>query len=240
MAAAEAAGARRDRAAPSPTNPDDIAAIIIEPIQAEGGDNHFRPRVPAGPRSGRRASTTCFFIVDEVQTGVGLTGKMWAHEHFGLEPDALAFGKKTQVCGCLVGPQGRRGAGQRLRGLLAHQLDLGRRPHRHGALRRATSRSSRRTACVENARVVGEHLLARPASRSRASSGGHDVERPRARADDRVRPADARAARRAPTDVILANGLLVLTCGPRSIRFRPPLNLTAAEADAASRSCAGA
>ena len=43
------------------------------------------------------------FIVDEVQTGVALTGKFWAHEHYGVEPDALAFGKKTQTCGIAVG-----------------------------------------------------------------------------------------------------------------------------------------
>ncbi len=43
--------------------------------------------------------------MDEVQTGVGLTGKMWAHEHFGLTPDAMSFGKKTQCCGIMVGPK---------------------------------------------------------------------------------------------------------------------------------------
>ena len=39
------------------------------------------------------------FIFDEVQTGIGLTGTMWAFQHFGVEPDMFAFGKKTQVCG---------------------------------------------------------------------------------------------------------------------------------------------
>src|SRR5262249_28912552 len=85
-------------------NPNDIAAILIEPIQAEGGDNHFRPQfLQALERVARE--NECFFIVDEVQTGIGLTGKMWAHEHFGVKPDALCFGKKTQVCGCMVGPK---------------------------------------------------------------------------------------------------------------------------------------
>src|SRR5262245_3323219 len=85
-------------------NPDDIAAIIIEPVQAEGGDNHFRAEfLQALERLAKE--NACFFIVDEVQTGVGLTGRMWAHEHFGLKPDALAFGKKSQVCGCMVGPK---------------------------------------------------------------------------------------------------------------------------------------
>src|SRR5689334_2134824 len=85
-------------------NPDDIAAIIIEPIQAEGGDNHFRPEfLQALQRMARE--NECLFIVDEVQCGVALTGKMWAHEHFGITPDLLAFGKKMQVCGCMGGPR---------------------------------------------------------------------------------------------------------------------------------------
>ncbi len=37
-------------------------------------------------------------IFDEVQTGVGMTGRMWCCQHFGLEPDKVVFGKKTQVC----------------------------------------------------------------------------------------------------------------------------------------------
>ena len=54
---------------------------------------------------------------------------------------------------------------------------------------------------------------------------------PRPRADDRVRPAEPELRNRA-LDVMLANGLLLLGCGSRSVRFRPPLNLSAAEADA--------
>ena len=42
-------------------------------------------------------------IFDEVQTGIGITGKMWAHEHFTIKPDIISFGKKTQVCGMLAG-----------------------------------------------------------------------------------------------------------------------------------------
>ena len=82
-------------------NGDDIAALIIEPIQGEGGDNHFRPEFFKALRQVCDESDV-FFIVDEVQTGVGMTGHMWGYQHFGIEPDAIAFGKKTQVCGCLV------------------------------------------------------------------------------------------------------------------------------------------
>jgi L-lysine 6-transaminase len=82
-------------------NPDDIAAIIIEPIQGEGGDNHFRGEFFRELRK-IADENDILLIFDEVQTGVGLTGKMWAHEHFGVQPDIMAFGKKTQVCGILV------------------------------------------------------------------------------------------------------------------------------------------
>jgi L-lysine 6-transaminase len=83
-------------------HPDEIAALIIEPIQGEGGDNHFRPEFLRKLRE-LADEHEFLFIVDEVQTGVGLTGKMWAYQHFGLTPDILAFGKKTQVCGILAG-----------------------------------------------------------------------------------------------------------------------------------------
>jgi L-lysine 6-transaminase len=82
-------------------DPDSIASIIIEPIQGEGGDNHFRPEYM------KRLSDTCkeigaLFIVDEVQTGAGATGKMWAYQHTQAEPDILAFGKKMQIGGVMA------------------------------------------------------------------------------------------------------------------------------------------
>ena len=85
-------------------NKDDICAIIIEPIQSEGGDNHVRQEFLEQLRL-IADDNECFLIYDEVQTGVGLTGKFWAHEHFGenARPDIVAFGKKMQVCGILVG-----------------------------------------------------------------------------------------------------------------------------------------
>jgi L-lysine 6-transaminase len=81
-------------------NPHDIAAVIIEPIQGEGGDNHFRSEFFQALR--RLADEhEALLVFDEVQTGLGLTGKMWAFEHFGVTPDIVAFGKKTQVCGIM-------------------------------------------------------------------------------------------------------------------------------------------
>ncbi|MBI5542433.1 MAG: L-lysine 6-transaminase [Deltaproteobacteria bacterium] len=85
-------------------NPDDIAAIIIEPIQGEGGDNHFRKEFFVELR--RLADKhDALLIFDEVQTGGGLTGKLWCYQHFEVTPDIVAFGKKFQVCGIMVGPR---------------------------------------------------------------------------------------------------------------------------------------
>lgn len=208
-------------------NPDDIAAIIIEPIQAEGGDNHFRGEfLQALERIAREKE--CFFIVDEVQTGVGLTGKMWAHEHFGLKPDALAFGKKTQVCGCLVGakvdeePQNVFKVPSRINstwgGGLTDMVRFGR-----------YLEIIDEDRLVENARVVGAHLLqglegvqaelgVLSNARGRGLMIAFDLPTPELRNKAHAR--------------LVENGLLLLTCGVRSIRFRPALNLTAAEADA--------
>jgi L-lysine 6-transaminase len=77
---------------------DDIAAFIMEPIQGEGGDNHFRPEFFRAVRQ-LCDENDMLLIFDEVQAGVGITGKMWSFQHFGVEPDLFCFGKKTQVCG---------------------------------------------------------------------------------------------------------------------------------------------
>jgi L-lysine 6-transaminase len=79
---------------------DDIACLIVEPIQAEGGDHHFRTEFLRELR--QRADDHNFLLIfDEVQTGGGLTGTMWAFEQLGVQPDLVSFGKKFQVCGCL-------------------------------------------------------------------------------------------------------------------------------------------
>ncbi|PWU09099.1 MAG: L-lysine 6-transaminase [Verrucomicrobia bacterium] len=82
----------------------DIAAIIIEPIQGEGGDNHFRGEFL---QTLRRIcdESGILLIFDEVQCGMGITGKNWCWEHFGVAPDLMAFGKKAQVCGAMAGPR---------------------------------------------------------------------------------------------------------------------------------------
>ena len=93
-------------------NPDDVACMILEPIQGEGGDNHFRSEYFKMVKE-LSLENDFLLIYDEVQTGVGITGKMWAHQHFckvdcslecishckSMEPDVISFGKKTQCCG---------------------------------------------------------------------------------------------------------------------------------------------
>jgi L-lysine 6-transaminase len=210
-------------------NPDDIAAILVEPIQAEGGDIHFRPQFLQALQA-RARQHEAFFVLDEVQTGVGITGKMWAHEHFGLEPDAVAFGKKMQVCGCVVGPRVDEEpenvfkVSSRINSTWGGGLTDMVRAGRYLEV-------IHEDRLVDNARVMGARLLDGLGSLQRELGGvmtnarglglmlAFDLPTPelRGRAQDRM----------------LENGLLLLGCGVRSIRFRPPLNLAAAEADTA-------
>jgi len=82
-------------------HPGKVAAILIEPLQGEGGDNHFRPEFMARLR--RYADEReAMLVYDEVQTGFWGTGKPWMWQHQGVAPDIVAFGKKTQVCGIYV------------------------------------------------------------------------------------------------------------------------------------------
>ena len=83
-------------------HPHDIACAVVEPIQGEGGDHHFRPEFLAELQRLCHAHDA-LFVVDEVQTGCGLTGTPWAYQQLGLAPDVVAFGKKTQVCGIMAG-----------------------------------------------------------------------------------------------------------------------------------------
>jgi L-lysine 6-transaminase len=84
-----------------------VAAIIIEPMQGEGGDNHFRPQFLAKLRQ-YADENDALLIFDEVQTGFFGSGKPWMWQHWesqGVRPDVVAFGKKTQVCGLYAGPR---------------------------------------------------------------------------------------------------------------------------------------
>ena len=205
--------------------PGDIAALIIEPIQGEGGDNHFRPEV--GARLRRLADELEFLLIfDEVQTGVGLTGTMWAFQQFGVEPDLFCFGKKTQVCG--FASNGRIddvdnvfSVSSRINstwgGNLADMVRCAK------YLEIIVEEN-----LIDNARVVGEHLQTRlrevaaeiPAIsnvRGRGLFVAFDL--PDKESRDRTQAA------------CLENGLITLASGAAAIRFRPALNLSREEAD---------
>ncbi|TRW78337.1 L-lysine 6-transaminase [Mycolicibacterium sp. 018/SC-01/001] len=99
--ALEAESLRQARAA-FEAAPHDIACFIAEPIQGEGGDRHIRPQFFAAMRE-LCEEFDALFIFDEVQTGCGITGTAWAYQQLGVQPDVVAFGKKTQVCGIMAG-----------------------------------------------------------------------------------------------------------------------------------------
>jgi len=208
-------------------NPDDICAILLEPIQAEGGDNHFRPEFLHALQK-KCKDNAIFFILDEVQTGIGLTGKMWAHEHWGLKPDAIAFGKKTQVCGCLVGPKVDEEpenvfkVSSRINSTWGGGLTDMVRFHRYLEI-------IEQERLVENAARVGEHLL--NGLRKLQDEMGGKISNARGRGLMIGFDLPTAELRGKAHEAILGNGMLLLTCGVRSIRFRPPLNLTMAEAD---------
>jgi L-lysine 6-transaminase len=83
-------------------HPHDIACFLMEPVQGEGGDHHFRPEFLQAMQA-LCVEHDALFVLDEVQTGCGLTGTAWAFQQLGVRPDVVAFGKKTQVCGIMAG-----------------------------------------------------------------------------------------------------------------------------------------
>jgi len=197
----------------------EIAAILIEPIQCEGGDNHFRPEFLASLR--RIADEReALLVFDEVQTGVGLTGAWWAFQKLGVQPDVLCFAKKMQVGGILVsrridqvdsvfavpsrisstwgGSLVDMVRATRILEIVEEDRLLENTTLRGGELRRGLEALAERLPEVSNARGLGALCaidLPSPDIRNRV------VKR------------------------CFAEHLIILACGPRSIRFRPFLNV---------------
>ena len=206
-------------------NPDDIAGIILEPIQGEGGDNHFRPEFFVKLRKAAD-EIDAMLIFDEVQAGVGMTGKMWGYQHSDVKPDAIAFGKKTQVCGMFVGPVVDENEGNvfttssRINSTWGGNLiDM---------IRGATYLEIiEKEKLVANAASVGGHFL-------RGLNELYDDERV-----SNVRGRGLMCAFTLPDQhtrdtfrtVAMELGCFTLTSGSTSIRFRPMLNLTREDAD---------
>ena len=220
-------------------NPDDIAGLIIEPIQGEGGDNHFRCEFFKELRS--LANQEEFLLIyDEVQTGVGITGQMWCHQSFtpkncqctcedaSTAPDVIAFGKKTQVCGIF--------ASKRLDEVDDHVF------HESSRINSTWGGSLvdmvrftlyleiiEKENLVKNANSMGSHLSEHLTAleekyedkvsnvRNRGLFGAFDLIDSKSR--DKL------------LEIILDEGAMMLGCGTKSIRFRPHLNITSSELD---------
>ena len=205
----------------------DIAAIILEPIQGEGGDNHFRPQFLLELR--RLADENdALLVFDEVQTGVGLTGTFWAYQGLGVVPDVLAFGKKTQVCGILAGPRVDEVESNVF-------VQSSRINSTWGGNLVDMVRFDRILEIIEsddlvgNAWRTGAHLLT---GLERLADRFEGVENSRGRGLMCAFDLPDAAARNAVVSRAYDLGAIVLGCGTRTIRFRPALSTTPGQIDA--------
>jgi L-lysine 6-transaminase len=205
---------------------DDIAAFILEPIQGEGGDNHFRPEFF------RAIRTLCdendmLLVFDEVQSGVGITGKMWSFEHYGVEPDLFCFGKKTQVCGFV--------ANERIFDIDENVFTVSSRINSTwGGNLTDMVRSQRyfevieEEKLVENAAKVGAYFVGELQRFQQAFP--NVVTNVRGRGLMAAFDLPSTELRDKALKAFMANDVMVLASGSRSARFRPALNLSMDEA----------
>jgi len=207
-------------------NPDKVACVIIEPIQAEGGDNHFRNEFFVELRK-LCDDNEVLLIFDEVQTGIGITGKMWAFQHFTAKPDIISFGKKTQVCGCLANkekfdevPNNVFRESSRINSTFGGNfIDM----LRFQLVMEVIEKEN----LVENARVVGDYLL----------EGLKDLAEKFPEKISNARGKGLMCAIDLPTPEqrdllqkeLYNDDLLILGCGTQSLRFRPHLNVSKEE-----------
>ncbi len=205
-------------------NPDDIAAILIEPIQGEGGDNHFRKEFFKELRT-IADEKDIMLIFDEVQTGIGITGKMWAHEHF-VKPDMISFGKKTQTCGFF--------ASNRIDEVQDNVFTKKSRINSTWGgnlvdMLRFTKilEVIKEERLLQNAEKVGEYLLKELISLQREFPDRISNVRGRGLFCAIDLPSDEYCEKLKKK--LFDNGVLVLTCGERSLRFRPSLIVTKEE-----------
>jgi L-lysine 6-transaminase len=210
-------------------NPHDIACFIAEPIQGEGGDNHMRPEFLQAMQAMCR-EFDALFVLDEVQTGVGLTGAAWAYQQLGLEPDVVAFGKKAQVCGIM--------AGRRVDEVRDNVFTVPSRINSTWGGNLTDMVRARRIlevieadGLIERAAALGEHLLA----------GLRDLAAKHPTVSD-VRGRGLMCALTLPSAEVrnevvsrlrTHHHVVMLGCGHASLRVRPALTITADEIDRA-------
>jgi L-lysine 6-transaminase len=205
---------------------DQIAAVILEPIQGEGGDNHFRPEFLHRLRD-LAHENDALLVFDEVQSGVGITGEFWAHQALGVRPDILAFGKKSQVCGIL--------AGRKLDEVDDHVFET---PSRINSTWGGNIVDMVRfdrileimeeDELVDHAGTVGEYLQDRLDELADAYPAMTNV---RGEGLMTAFTLPSPAYRDRVTEATYEEGAIILGCGERSIRFRTPLTITTDEVD---------
>jgi L-lysine 6-transaminase len=210
-------------------HPHDIACFIMEPIQGEGGDHHFRPEFLRAMHD-LCHSFDALFVLDEVQTGCGLTGTAWAFQQLDVQPDVVAFGKKTQVCGVMAGgrvdevPDNVFTVSSRINSTWGGNLtDMVR--------ARRILEVIERDGLIPRSARLGRHLL----SGLTELAGAHDlVSEVRGRGlMCAFSLPDGQTRDRVVTSLRVDEQVLMLGCGQRSIRFRPALTVSEAELDLA-------
>jgi len=203
----------------------DIACMCIEPIQGEGGDNHFRPEYLQQLRN--RADEHEFLLIfDEVQSGMGLTGEWWAWQSLGVEPDIFCFGKKSQVCGIACN----------------RRVDEVENNVFHESSRLNSTWGGNlvdMVRCQKYLEIMGEeNILENVRSNSSVLLDGlHSLQKKHPELISNVRGRGLMCAFDLPDgetrdkmiSEIRKNGAIILPCGHTSIRFRPPLNITEEE-----------
>jgi L-lysine 6-transaminase len=205
---------------------DDVAAFIMEPIQGEGGDNHFRTEFHRAIRQ-LCDENEMLLIYDEVQAGVGITGKMWSFQHYGVEPDMFCFGKKTQVCGFA--------SNDRIFDLADNVFTVSSRINSTwGGNLTDMVRSQRyfeiidEEKLVENTAKVGAYFIGE--LERFQSEFPNLVSNVRGRGLMAAFDLPSGEIRDAAINGFMAQDVMVLSSGHRSARFRPPLNLSMDEA----------
>jgi L-lysine 6-transaminase len=224
VAAAEQHAIRQAEAAFA-EHPDDIACFIAEPIQAEGGDNHMRPEFLQAMQQLCR-DNDALFVLDEVQTGVGLTGTAWAYQQLGLEPDVVAFGKKVQLGGIM--------AGRRVDEVPDNVFAVsGRINSTWGGGLTDMVRSRRLLEIIERDRLFGQVAANGDWFLTELQEVGARfpglVSNVRGRGLMCALDLPGAAERDSLLSIMREEGILLLPCGPRSIRFRPALTISTEE-----------
>jgi 4-aminobutyrate aminotransferase len=216
-------------------SPDEVAAIVVEPIQGEGGyivaPDEFLQRLRELTKK-----HGILLVADEVQSGMGRSGKMFAIEFAGVEPDMIAIAKGI-ASGLPLGVAVAR-AGLMAWPPGAHASTFGGNPVSCAAA--LATISLLRESLVQNAADVGAHLMSGLKAladkhpligdvRGRGLMIGVELVR------DRQTKERATDERDAVVTAAFMRGLLVLGAGKNAVRFSPPLILTRAEADTAVR-----